>query len=178
MTSQELNDKILANKGLVWYMLKKYFYFHRSNDDAYSCGLQGLWEAITNFDETKGKFSTYASRCIFNSVRRRFLDKQIRYEKRFAREEKIAKHKDSLVSSDRPSDLWELQDLFRIFPAQQRMIFTRLFLEKATQAEIVEETGMHKTRVSLLYTKGLEKLEQYLSKDKAKLQLLQNNGAT
>lgn len=66
MTPEELYFK---NEALVYHVLHKKFHMNRLNDDFQQIARLGLWKACLSYDETKGKFSTYAVPCIANQIK-------------------------------------------------------------------------------------------------------------
>ena len=68
MTPEELYFK---NEKLVYYVLNKKFPMSRFNDDFQQIARLGLWQACLRYDETKGKFSTYAVTAIENEIKRK-----------------------------------------------------------------------------------------------------------
>ena len=67
MTPDELYYK---NEPLVYYVLNKKFPMNRLDDDFKQIARLGLWKACLRYDETKGKFSTYAVPAIENEIKR------------------------------------------------------------------------------------------------------------
>ena len=67
MTPEELYFK---NEPLVYYVLNKKFPMNRLDDDFKQIARLGLWKACLRYDETKGKFSTYAVPAIENEIKR------------------------------------------------------------------------------------------------------------
>lgn len=57
------------NIRLVGYAMKTIGLHWQIDEEAYSYGLEGLWNAARTFDETQNiKFSSYAVRCILNNI--------------------------------------------------------------------------------------------------------------
>jgi RNA polymerase sigma factor (sigma-70 family) len=64
-----INDKIDANKGLVYQQLLRFQM--RYDPDAESLAYEALYRAVMTFDESTGNaFSTYATCCISNELRK------------------------------------------------------------------------------------------------------------
>lgn len=63
---------IEANMKLVHYLINKYYSTYSNNEDVIQEGMVGLCYAAEHFDESRGKFSTYASKCILNNIRSYF----------------------------------------------------------------------------------------------------------
>ena len=66
MTPEELYFK---NEALVYHVLNKKFPMSRFDDDFQQIARLGLWKACLSYNETKGKFSTYAVPCIANQIK-------------------------------------------------------------------------------------------------------------
>lgn len=66
MTPEELYFK---NESLVYHVLHRKFPMSRYDDDFQQIARLGLWKACLSYDETKGKFSTYAVPCIANQIK-------------------------------------------------------------------------------------------------------------
>ena len=66
-------DRLIRhNLRLVAHITKKYYAAPGDQEDLISIGTIGLIKAVDTFDYTrKARFSTYASRCIENSIRSR-----------------------------------------------------------------------------------------------------------
>ena len=66
MTPEEL---YFENEALVYHVLNKKFPMSRFDDDFQQIARLGLWKACLRYDETKGKFSTYAVPAIENEIK-------------------------------------------------------------------------------------------------------------
>ena len=66
MTPEEL---YFENEALVYHVLHKKFPMSRFDDDFQQIARLGLWKACLRYDETKGKFSTYAVPAIQNEIK-------------------------------------------------------------------------------------------------------------
>ena len=67
MTPEEL---YFENEALVYHVLHKKFPMSRFDDDFQQIARLSLWRACLRYDETKGKFSTYAVTAIENEIKR------------------------------------------------------------------------------------------------------------
>ena len=67
MTPEEL---YFENEALVYHVLHKKFPMSRFDDDFQQIARLSLWRACLRYDETKGKFSTYAVPAIENEIKR------------------------------------------------------------------------------------------------------------
>ena len=66
MTPEEL---YFENEALVYHVLHKKFPMSRFDEDFQQIARLGLWKACLRYDETKGKFSTYAVPAIENEIK-------------------------------------------------------------------------------------------------------------
>ena len=66
MTPEEL---YFENEALVYHVLHKKFPMSRFDDDFQQIARLGLWKACLRYDETKGRFSTYAVPAIENEIK-------------------------------------------------------------------------------------------------------------
>ncbi len=67
--SGEARDKLIShNLRLVAHIAKKYYNTSQELDDYISIGTIGLIKAVNSFKAEKGRFSSYAARCIENEL--------------------------------------------------------------------------------------------------------------
>lgn len=66
------NKLIEDNMNLVYFLVKRYYPTYISNEDVIQEGMVGLCKAASTYDEGKSKFSTYASYCIMNQIKKYF----------------------------------------------------------------------------------------------------------
>lgn len=64
----EKNKLIEDNMKLVYYLVNKHYPTYLKNEDVIQEGMVGLCKAADTFDESKGKFVTFAGRCILNQI--------------------------------------------------------------------------------------------------------------
>jgi RNA polymerase sporulation-specific sigma factor len=60
------------NLNLVYHIVHKYYPNYANDEDIVQCGMLGLCKAADKWDETKSKFSTFASMCVINEIRQEF----------------------------------------------------------------------------------------------------------
>ena len=63
---------IEENMKLVYYLINRYYPTFNQDEDVIQEGMIGLIKAADSWDESKNKFSTYASVCILNRIRNYF----------------------------------------------------------------------------------------------------------
>lgn len=66
------NKLIEDNMNLVYFLVKRYYPTYITNEDVIQEGMVGLCKAASTYEEGKSKFSTYASNCIMNQIRKYF----------------------------------------------------------------------------------------------------------
>lgn len=73
-----MNKKKLVedNINLVYYLINKHYPTFLQNEDVVQEGMLGLCLAADTYDESKSKFSTFASWCILNQIRYYFRENQ------------------------------------------------------------------------------------------------------
>lgn len=69
MNNEEL---VTSNINLVHYIINRYYPTYMKDEDIFQCGCLGLCKAAETWDENKSTFSTYASKCIINSINQEF----------------------------------------------------------------------------------------------------------
>lgn len=62
-----MDELVIDNVNLIYYTLKKLKMYHLL-DEYYDVGMIGLVKASRHYSANKGKFSTYACKCIANEV--------------------------------------------------------------------------------------------------------------
>lgn len=166
------------NLRLVAHIAKKYQNTDEDMEDLISIGTIGLIKAISSFDASKGKLSTYASRCIDNE-----LLMLLRSKKKSSREISLYEP----IGSDKEGNEISLLDIieqeqidivaqldFRdnrqklgvllqqvLDPREQEIIFLRYGLHsdtEMTQREIGEKLHISRSYVSRIEKRALAKL--------------------
>lgn len=62
--NKDMDELIEANIGLVRGVINKKFSYLSGDDEAYQCGLIGLWRALQIYDPERGALSSLAYKCI------------------------------------------------------------------------------------------------------------------
>ena len=71
--NHEQSTLVESNMNLVYYIISKYYPTYLYDEDIVQSGMLGLCKAAERFDDTKGKFSTFAGRCIRNEINQEFI---------------------------------------------------------------------------------------------------------
>lgn len=71
MSKQQL---IEDNMGLVYYIINKHYPTYIHDEDVIQEGMLGLCKAISSYDPSKSKLSTFATVCILHQIRQYFRD--------------------------------------------------------------------------------------------------------
>lgn len=69
MMRHEAEQLFHRNTKLAHYLLHVYYPASSQDEDLHQEALLGLWNACVTYDKKKGKFSTYAGRCVLNQIR-------------------------------------------------------------------------------------------------------------
>lgn len=67
MNKQQLVEE---NMNLVHYLIKTYYPTFSADEDIIQAGMVGLCRAANTWDEELSAFSTFASRCVLNDIRK------------------------------------------------------------------------------------------------------------
>ena len=108
MLNKQQQQMVLDNEKLIHFILNKHFTIRREEyEDFFSMGRIALINAVKNFDESKSKFSTYATKVIINEINTYFrkndrkgrnviilsLDEEMSNENSLTLRDKIADHR-------------------------------------------------------------------------------------
>ena len=165
MTPEEL---YFENEALVYHVLHKKFPMSRFDDDFQQIARLGLWKACLRYDETKGKFSTYAVPCIAN---------QIKMELRKMGRKPIEVSLEALVKdADENSETLTISGMLigeqdvgfvdtiwvdkELTDRQKRIL--SLLCDGMVQADIAREVGISQTMVSREVTKIRKIAQKYI----------------
>ena len=149
------------NLRLVAHIVKKYATPERDMEDLISIGTIGLIKAVISFDESKGKLSTYAAKCIDNE-----LLMMLRAEKKKSREVSLYEP----IGTDRDGNEISLYDVIarvmelvnqELTEREREIICKRYGLlgeKEITQREVASQMGISRSYVSRIEKKALSKL--------------------
>ena len=171
---------IVRNLRLVAHIAKKYQNVDEDMEDLISIGTIGLIKAIESFDSSKGKLSTYASRCIDNE-----LLMLLRFKKKTSREISLydpigtdkegneislldvtgSEQSDVLTKVEDAQHLEKLPSLIeeRLNDRERLIIVLRYGLlsgEEMTQRSMGKKLGISRSYVSRIEKRALEKLRE------------------
>ena len=175
---------IERNLRLVAHIAKKYQNVDEEMEDLISIGTIGLIKAVSSFDSSKGKLSTYASRCIDNELLMLLRSKK-QTSKEVSLYEPIGTDKEGneinlldIIESeqvdviDRMELAVNLKKLGRILQnleeREKEIIFLRYGLatgKEVTQREIGEKLGISRSYVSRIEKRALNKLRKGFEKE-------------
>lgn len=170
---------IERNLRLVAHIAKKYQNVDEDMEDLISIGTIGLIKAVASFDASKGKLSTYASRCIDNELLMLIRSKR-KTSKEVSLYEPIGTDKegneislldiieteqiDIIDKMELRSDLKKMMNLLELLEGREKeIIFLRYGLEdgrEVTQREIGERLGISRSYVSRIEKRALNKLKR------------------
>ena len=170
---------------LVAHIAKKYQNVDEEMEDLISIGTIGLIKAVSSFDSSKGKLSTYASRCIDNELLMLLRSKK-KTSKEVSLYEPIGTDKEGneinlldIIESEQIDviDRMELaanlkklgQILQNLEEREKEIIFLRYGLstgKEVTQREIGKRLGISRSYVSRIEKRALNKLRKGFEKEK------------
>lgn len=175
---------IERNLRLVAHIAKKYQNVDEEMEDLISIGTIGLIKAVSSFDSSKGKLSTYASRCIDNELLMLLRSKK-KTSKEVSLYEPIGTDKEGneinlldIIESEQIDviDKMELAVnlkklggiLQNLEEREKEIIFLRYGLatgKEVTQREIGEKLGISRSYVSRIEKRALNKLRKGFEKE-------------
>ena len=175
---------IERNLRLVAHIAKKYQNVDEEMEDLISIGTIGLIKAVSSFDSSKGKLSTYASRCIDNELLMLLRSKK-KTSKEVSLYEPIGTDKEGneinlldIIESEqvyvigRMEFAVNLKKLGKILQnleeREKEIIFLRYGLatgKEVTQREIGEKLGISRSYVSRIEKRALNKLRKGFEKE-------------
>lgn len=182
--AREARERLIEhNLRLVAHIVKKYQNVDEDLDDLLSIGSIGLIKAVNTFDAGKGRFATYACRCIDNELLMMLRSRKKR-EREVSLYEPIGQDKEGNeirlldIMEHSQTDVVERMELDnnvrnmlalleRVLTKRERDIIIRrygLYGEREmTQNEIGEYLGISRSYVSRIEKKALDKLKKGFS---------------
>ncbi len=182
--AREARERLIEhNLRLVAHIVKKYQNVDEDLDDLLSIGSIGLIKAVNTFDAGKGRFATYACRCIDNELLMMLRSRKKR-EREVSLYEPIGQDKEGNeirlldIMEHSQTDVVERMELDnnvrnmlalleRVLTKRERDIIIHrygLYGEREmTQNEIGEYLGISRSYVSRIEKKALDKLKKGFS---------------
>lgn len=175
---------IERNLRLVAHIAKKYQNVDEDMEDLISIGTIGLIKAVASFDASKGKLSTYASRCIDNELLMLLRSKK-KTSKEVSLYEPIGTDKEGneinlldIIETEQIDIIDKLEMIEKIRKLsnvlsklegrEKEIIYLRYGLEtgkEVTQREIGELLGISRSYVSRIEKRALFKLKREFEKN-------------
>ena len=175
---------IERNLRLVAHIAKKYQNVDEEMEDLISIGTIGLIKAVSSFDSSKGKLSTYASRCIDNELLMLLRSKK-KTSKEVSLYEPIGTDKEGneinlldIIESEQVDVIGRMEFavnlkklgkiLQNLEEREKEIIFLRYGLatgKEVTQGEIGEKLGISRSYVSRIEKRALNKLRKGFEKE-------------
>lgn len=172
---QLLEELIKKHTRLIYYILIK---FKLNNDnEAISAGYDGLLKAIKTFDESKGfKFSTYASKVIYNEVLM-MLRKTKKYRETITLNNNISEKKEyldlvedkshNLARSDYYRTLEELKEVALQTLSVRHQNIVSTWLDNGCtiqQVEVAKQYNITQPQISRIISRFKRRLKDMLAK--------------
>lgn len=175
---------IERNLRLVAHIAKKYQNVDEEMEDLISIGTIGLIKAVSSFDSSKGKLSTYASRCIDNELLMLLRSKK-KTSKEVSLYEPIGTDKEGneinlldIIESEQVDVIGRMEFavnlkklgkiLQNLEEREKEIIFLRYGLatgKEVTQREIGKKLGISRSYVSRIEKRALNKLRKGFEKE-------------
>ena len=175
---------IERNLRLVAHIAKKYQNVDEEMEDLISIGTIALIKAVSSFDSSKGKLSTYASRCIDNELLMLLRSKK-KTSKEVSLYEPIGTDKEGneinlldIIESEQVDVIGRMEFavnlkklgkiLQNLEEREKEIIFLRYGLatgKEVTQREIGEKLGISRSYVSRIEKRALNKLRKGFEKE-------------
>lgn len=173
-----MDELVIENEKLIFYTLKKLHLYHLL-DEYYDVGMIGLVKASKNYTIEKGKFSTYACKCISNEIKQ-----EVRKQNMLKRTAStVSIHSVIYSNGDNEITLEDTiesdinveneaieHDQFRIMykainklpDGEQKLIkqYYGLGIEKLTQNQIAKDTNLSQAQINRNIKKIINKLRK------------------
>jgi RNA polymerase sporulation-specific sigma factor len=165
MEMSERDALIVENQQLVFHTLHKYYPRWAYDEDIQQVGMIGLCKAADNYDPEKGKFSTFATKYILNTLRMEFRNRMrlCRTADTVSIELETAEDctlQDTLAGED-DVDFCDREGLFKLLAPKEKKV-AELLEQGYSQVEICKKLGYTRSNVSLLARKIKHKWRKYL----------------
>jgi RNA polymerase sporulation-specific sigma factor len=148
MNRQEL---IESNKKLVYHSISKYYPTFINDEDIIQSGMVGLCLAANSWDESRSKFSTYAAKCILNSIKMELRNRNKHYgvlslEYETDTDDGKTTFGD-LIEGDSDIDYVDVTNVRKQLNARQLKVFD-LLVEGMSKSDIARKLGMSRQHVN------------------------------
>ena len=164
----KITQTIQENMGLVYFVIHRHFPTFIGDEDILQEAQIGLWKACKTFNDSKGKFSSYAVVCIINNIR--MYLRRMRSQNTFSHlslDEFVDEAEEMTLGSliEDPSAMVEssaifVKDFISTLDEREKAIIW-FQLNSVTQREASQALGFTQTWYSRLLTRIKKKYEQY-----------------
>ena len=140
-----MNDKqcqlVEDNLNLVYFIIRKEYPTFLGDEDLVQSARLGLCQAAINWDENRGKFSTFAGKCIRNEINKEFIRRKpharnISLETPIAEEGVLA----DVLEGESYDSIGVEDSFYNYLTKEERTVFS-LNNMGLSSAEIAESTG-------------------------------------
>lgn len=163
-----MNNKFEDNMALVTDIYNKRF-THLSwlKDDLIQCGYMGLFKACQTFKESKGyKFSTYAGKCIINSMlmflrkENKHINNDINFDISFEEGEDVSIFD---IINKTEYDFGNSLDFQNFIEYSKNKKILQLYIQGYTLKEISLQLNLSRTCISRKIKKELQNYKNYIN---------------
>lgn len=165
MTPEEL---YLDNEKLAYWVLAKFYPAFQTDEDYQQAAKIGLWKACLGYKEdAQIKFSSYASRCIFNEICNYFRDSGQASRDGVLSISLDAKINDddttlaNLIPGDKDVLFIDFNGFWESLTSREKKIVTML-IQGLTNREIGNNMGVSNQRISEIRLKAKQKFLNYI----------------
>lgn len=170
---REVNKLFEENMNFAYFVLWKYYPQFAEDEDMKQEALIGLFKACETFDETKGKLTALATRCILNGIgqelRRRNKNAKISVislqqpikagDDELFIEDMLEDEKDTISCTEQVLDL---KEFFETLTERQKSVVI-YFSEGISQKDVAEKSGISQPQVSRVLMKIREKYSKWIN---------------
>lgn len=155
MTREEIEQKLVENEGLVYWVIANTLPHLVGDEDAIQEGRIALWRAIEGYQPEKSKFSTYAAKVILNGI--------VQWQRRNNRLDRLSTSPiiDELDGLGEGPEYHDLQGFFNSLAKAERKV-VRLRMLGFNIPESAQELGVSKAAVQQALARARKKWEEFI----------------
>lgn len=163
---KQFNDLLTEHENMIHYLIKK-FGIRDPEKEFYQEGVIALWNAAETYDETRGKFSSYAYFRIEKALLSLIRKHNRQAEKETAYLTAVQAEPNQLTATlDIRFDPYLYDALLNILSINQRKWFTAFVLEDLPVKTIAERENVSVEAVKSWRKEAKRKIHKYVTKNK------------